>query len=197
MVYVFSTFLHVTQAYAGISEDNHNGVGYGKASPSGLPQLDPSSFESQAFWLILVFVCIYLFFSKKSLPEISKVIENRDERIKNDLDSASVLKEEVESLQQSYESSLKATREQSAALFKDAENFVKIKAEDKSKDFHEYSCKKISELEDSIEKARIAVMEEMSHIAAGVAIEAAEKIIGIRADEESVRNVAVSLSKAA
>ena len=190
-----SSFLmlsYVSHAYAGEAKYAHE-----ETSSGGLPQLDPSSFSNQSFWLILIFVAIYLFFSRKSLPEISKVIENRDERIKNDLDSAAILKEEVDSLQVSYEKSLKTTREKSALLFKEIEDGIKAKTEEQSNSFQEYSHKKTMELEANIEKARNAAMDEMSQIAADVAIEAAEKIIGVRADTKSVKDVVASLNKAA
>ncbi len=196
-----SSFLmlsYVTQAYAGgdVPSDSHGGEHHEEAS-GGLPQLDPSSFESQTFWLVLIFIAIYLIFSRKSLPDISGVVENRAERIKNDLDSAAILKEEVEALQSSYEENLNTTREKSALLFKEVETDIKVKTDTHGKDFQEYALKKTSELEANIEKARLAAMDEMSDIAAEVAVEAAEKIIGVRTDAKSVRDVVKSLNKAA
>ncbi len=188
-----SSFLmlsYASQAYAGGSE-------YEKEVSGGLPQLDPSSFTSQTFWLVFIFIAIYLFFSRKSLPDISNVVENRAERIKNDLDSASILKDEVASLQKSYEENLNAVREKSALLFKEIEDSIKAKTQEQSDSFQEHSAKKILELENNIEKARTCAMDQMSDIAADVAVTAAEKIIGVRTDAKSVRDVIASLNKAA
>ena len=194
----FLMFVYATQAYAGGSggHGSTHGDGHGEAS-GGLPQLDPSSYTSQIFWLAIIFFAIYVFFSRKSLPEISVTIENRAETIKNDLDSAERLKEEVASVQESYEESLKKARQEASQLFTDVEAEIKAKSEEHSKSFIEHSAKKVTELEADIEKARIAAMEDMNKIAADVATEAAEKIIGVRTDEKSAIAVVNSLNKAA
>ncbi len=192
----FIMLSYVNHAYAGKAEHVH-GLHHKEASSGGLPQLDPSSFTSQAFWLVLIFVAIYLFFSRKALPDISSVVENRAERIKSDLDSAAILKEEVELLQKSYEDNLESTRKKSVILFKEIEDSIKAKTEKHNEAFQEHSSKKIAKLESAIEKARISTMNDMGDIAADVAVTAAEKIIGVRADAKSVRDVVNSLNKAA
>ncbi|PCJ99699.1 MAG: hypothetical protein COA45_02450 [Zetaproteobacteria bacterium] len=194
----FLTLTYATQSFA--SDKNHvpthNDVSHGESS-GGLPQLDPSSFTGQTFWLIIIFVSIYIIFSRKSLPDISRAIENRAERIKNDLDSADRLKGEVTSVQDTYEKRLKKSHEESSLIFLKIEKDIKVKSEENTKKFQEYSAEKISELEKNIDKARKDAMEDMSQIAADIATEAAEKIIGVRADTKSARAVVDSLYKAA
>ncbi len=194
----FLTLSYAAQAYAGVKEEagtSHGGAH--KEASGGLPQLDPSSFESQTFWLVVIFVALYLFFSKKSLPQISQSIEVRSERIKNDLDSAAKLKDEVEAAQASYEECLKDARAKASALFSEIENEIKLNNEKNAEKFQKRSAKKIAELEAEISKARESAMEEMSQIAAEVATEAAEKIIGVRADIKSAKALINSLNKAA
>ncbi len=191
----FLMLTYVSHAYAGTAKHVH-GVHHKEAS-GGLPQLDPSSFTNQAFWLVLIFVAIYVFFSRKSLPEISAVVGNRSERIKNDLDSAAILKDEVASLQASYEENLNATRAESTLLFKQIEDDIKSKTEQYNNDFHDNSMNRVSELEANIEKAMAVAIDDMSDIAADVAVSAAEKIIGVRTDVKSVKDVISSINKAA
>ncbi len=197
-VHSYLMFALTTQAYAGgaAGEETHHDHG-GHHEVAGLPQLDPSSFASQTFWLILVFVILYIFFAKKSLPALSQTIESRAERIQNDLDSAQRLKEEVETVQSAYEESLATARSKAADLFKDIEDDIKARTEQHSKDFQEKSAKKIETLEKSILKSRDNTMDEMSDVAADIAAEAAEKIIGVRADADSAKAVVKSLNKAA
>lgn len=191
---VYST--HAFAAGGAEKASSHHGDGHHEAS-AGLPQLDPSSFPSQTFWLVAVFAFMYFFFSRKSLPEIGRIIETRAERIKNDLSSAERLKEEVDAVHEAYENSLKSAREESAALFISIEDDIKKRSEAHAAEFQEQSAKKISALEKKIDKARSKAMEEMSEVAAGIAAEAAEKIIGVRADEDSAIKVVKSLNKAA
>ena len=207
---VFLTFVFAAHAYAaedaghgaghgdghGAAHGGHHGGGHHEA-PDGLPQLDPSSFTSQIFWLVLIFVALYVFFARKSLPDISRTIENRSERIRNDLDSAERLKEEVATVQAQYEESLKKAREDSTNLFIKIESEVKEKTEAFNQEFQERSKQKVAEFEKNINEARKVAMEDMNQVAAEIAMEAAEKIIGVRTDEKSAKAVVNSLNKAA
>jgi len=180
--------------------DAHGAVTHGAAehaSSGGLPQLDPSSYSSQLFWLVIVFVFMFIFFSKKTVPQYSRTIENRAERITGDLDSADRLKSEIAELQQSYEEKLVEAREESYTVFMNSEKEIKEDADRKTADFQERSRKKIEELEANIEEARDAAMKEMSDVAAEVATQASEKIIGVKIDKKTAKAVVKSVSKAA
>ena len=61
-----------------------------------MPQLDPSSYASQIFWLVVTFVILYLLMWKVALPRVSALLRERQERIDDDLEKASRLKAEAE-----------------------------------------------------------------------------------------------------
>ena len=63
------------------------------AAEAGMPQLDPKYWASQAFWLILVFTILYISIAKFYLPKIKNNLDNRENRIKDDLDDANKFKE--------------------------------------------------------------------------------------------------------
>ncbi|WP_191061741.1 F0F1 ATP synthase subunit B family protein, partial [Geminicoccus harenae] len=63
---------------------------------AGLPQLDPSSFPSQIFWLAVSFLLLFWLFKTKALPRVGEVLESRQDRIAADLDRATKLREEAE-----------------------------------------------------------------------------------------------------
>ncbi len=200
IVSVSLTCLYASNAYAGGADkasSHHGDAGGHHEASTGLPQLDPTYFTSQAFWLVVIFALMYLIFSFKSLPTISQTISTRDERIKNDLDSAETIKNEVEQVQAAYEESLKQAREESASIFADIEEKIKSESEQHAKDFSEKSEQKVQALEKSIIKARKKAIEDVSEIAADIANDAAEKIIGIKADEKSAKKVVESINKAA
>jgi F-type H+-transporting ATPase subunit b len=167
------------------------------ASSGGLPQLDPTSFSSQLFWLVIVFLFMLFFFSKKTIPQISHTIENRTDRISGDLDSADLLRSEVAELQQSYEEKLAQAREESFSVFINGEKEMKAQTEHKSTAFQERSRKKVEELEQNIEVARDKAMIEMSDVATEIALQASEKIIGVKVDEKKAKAIVNSLNNAA
>ena len=73
------------------------------AAEAGMPQLDPTYWPSQAFWLILIFTLLYFSISKFFLPKIKNNLDNRENKIKEDLENANKLKELSESKLKEYE----------------------------------------------------------------------------------------------
>ena len=63
------------------------------AAEVGMPQLDPKYWASQAFWLILVFTILYISIAKFYLPKIKNNLDNRENKIKDDLEDANKFKE--------------------------------------------------------------------------------------------------------
>ena len=74
------------------------------SAEAGMPQLDPKYWASQAFWLILVFVILYISLSKFYLPKIKINLDNRENKIKEDLENANKFKEQSEKKIKEYES---------------------------------------------------------------------------------------------
>ena len=74
------------------------------AAEAGMPQLDPKYWASQAFWLILIFTLLYLSISKFFVPKIRNSIDERNSKIKDDLDEAKNLKDMSEKKLKEYES---------------------------------------------------------------------------------------------
>jgi F-type H+-transporting ATPase subunit b len=187
---------HGTAAAAPHDAGHGAAAAHGAAHGSGgLPQLDPSSFPSQLFWLALVFGFLYLFFSRKSLPEIAQVIENRSDRIQNDLDTAQRLKNEVAAVQKSYEDNIAKSRNEASSLFKSMEDDMKAKADAEGKRLQDATMQKTAELEKSISRARSMAMEDMNRIASEIAVDAAEKIIGVRPDLNDASEIVKTLHK--
>ena len=58
------------------------------AAEAGMPQLDPEYWASQAFWLVLVFLLLYLTVAKLFIPKIKNNLDNRNNKIKEDLEEA-------------------------------------------------------------------------------------------------------------
>ena len=54
------------------------------AAEAGMPQLDPTYWASQAFWLILVFTVLYISIARFYLPKIKNNLDDRENKIKED-----------------------------------------------------------------------------------------------------------------
>ncbi len=193
-VYVF-VFCGISSAFAEeMAHDAHHG---GEAGGSGLPQLDPSNFTSQIFWLLVAFAFLYLFFSRKTLPEISSVIETRHEHIQKDLDTVEEHRKEAEEVREAYEAILADARKKASKSFSQVEDKIKTAAANEYQAFQQRSAAEIADREQAIEEAKKAAMSEMNVLAAEIAREAAEKIIGKSTDLARAKTVVKSLNSKA
>ena len=73
------------------------------AAEAGMPQLDPTYWASQTFWLILVFSILYISIAKFYLPKIKDNLDDREKKIKDDLDTANKFKDLSELKLKEYE----------------------------------------------------------------------------------------------
>ena len=85
-----------------------------------MPQLNPEFFVSQLFWLIITFSFLLFFLWKISLPRISKVLEKRENKINNDIETAKQLQIEAEKIQNQIEQKLHDAKEQNLSLIKNS-----------------------------------------------------------------------------
>ena len=68
-----------------------------------MPQLDPTYYPTQLFWLVVVFSLLFVVLWKIALPRISRIREVRQSKIEADLEKAKAVKIEAESVLQAYE----------------------------------------------------------------------------------------------
>ena len=80
------------------------------AAEAGMPQLDPKYWASQAFWLILVFSILYISIAKFYLPKIKDNLDDRENKIKEDLDAANKFKDLSELKFKEYEKILEDSK---------------------------------------------------------------------------------------
>lgn len=98
-----------------------------------MPQLDPTWFASQLFWLFVCFTTLYLVLSRVILPPLQQVLSTRKETIENDLNVAQELKAQAEQAKQSYESTLVKSRAEAQKILSDAEDVSKSRSDEAKK----------------------------------------------------------------
>ena len=81
-----------------------------------MPQLDPTFFPTQLFWLFVVFVLLFLVVWKLALPRIAGIRTARRSRIDTDLEKAKSLKKEAEEVLAAHEKSLAEATEKAQAI---------------------------------------------------------------------------------
>ena len=165
------------------------------AAEAGMPQLDPKYWASQAFWLILVFSILYISIAKFYLPKIKKNLDDRESKIKEDLDEANKLKNLSEKKIKEYEIILENSKKEVTKILLESKNTLNKEIQTK-KDSME------KEIESEISKAQKEILEmkknsitSINKISQEIASNIIEKISGDKLNESSTRAVIEDISK--
>ena len=142
------------------------------AAEAGMPQLDPTYWVSQVFWLTLIFSAIYFLIAKIFVPKIKGNIDARESQIRKDINEANSLKEEADKKLKEYnkiidEAKLEAKKIISEGRKKINED-IKSKKEQVEKDIQKETLSATSEIEkfkiNSLKKINIVSEEIVSDI---------------------------------
>ena len=165
------------------------------AAEVGMPQLDPTYWASQAFWLILVFTILYISISRFYLPKIKDNLNNRENKIKEDLENANKLKEQAEIKLKEYELILKNAKKDVSKIHFESKNNL-----DKDIKFKKDKIEK--EIENKVVKAQKEIKEfkknsinSVKTISGNIASEIIKNITGDKLNESSIKAAVEEVSK--
>ncbi len=133
-----------------------------------MPQFDPSSFQTQLFWLAVCFVGVFLFMWKVVLPRFAEVLETRQNRIDDDLERARKSTQEAEEVLAAYEKALADARSQAHELVAEAVARVATEAAARNKALSEKIAQAAAEAERRIDAARREAMGNVRDVAVEV-----------------------------
>ncbi|WP_374763578.1 F0F1 ATP synthase subunit B family protein [Yunchengibacter salinarum] len=164
----------------------------------GLPQLnvfEDGTYTSQLFWLAITFILFYVVVSRMVLPRISRVLDDRGERVAADLDAAERLKREAEQVQSGLKASLDDARSQSQAILAEAKQDAASSLAATQADLESRLKAKTEAAEKRIEEAKTAALEEMDDVARDVAADIVTKL-GAGAPDSAALDKAVKAASA-
>ena len=165
------------------------------SAEAGMPQLDPTYWASQAFWLILVFTILYISISKFYLPKIKDNLDNRENKIKEDLENANIFKEQSEAKVKEYEIILEKAKKEVLKIHSDSKSIldkdIKSKKEVMEKEIEKEILKAQKEIID-LKKSSISSIENIS---LNIASNIIENISGDKLNESSIKATIEDISK--
>ncbi len=149
------------------------------AASGGMPQLNPHDFAPQLVWLAITFIALYFVMARVALPRIGEVLQLRADRIKNDLDRATALKAETDTVIAAYEKALADARNAAAGVARDtAAALAKLSSERQAKVGADLAAR-IKGAEQTIAVARGKAMTEIQAVAAEIAADTAKRLVGL------------------
>ena len=165
------------------------------AAEAGMPQLDPTYWASQVFWLIVVFTILYILVAKFYLPKIKSNLDNRENKIKENLDAANKFKDLSELKFKEYEKILEDSKKEVLKIHLETKNKL-------DKDIQEKKSIMEKEIENEINKAQKEIVElkqnsisDIQNISRDIASNIIENISGDKLNESSIKAAVEDVSK--
>jgi len=165
------------------------------AAEAGMPQLDPTYWASQAFWLILIFTILYFSISKFYLPKIKDNLDNRENKIKEDLENASKFKEQSETKLKEYELILENAKKEVLKIHLDSKNILNKDIQSKKEAMEKDIEKEILEAHKEITELKKSSITSIKNISENIVLNIIENISGDKLNESSIKAAVDDVSK--
>ncbi len=165
------------------------------AAEAGMPQLDPTYWASQAFWLILVFAILYIAISKFYLPKIKDNLDNRENKIKEDLDNANKFKDQSEAKFKEYELIMENAKKEVSKIHLDSKNILNKDIQSKKETIEKEIDKEILKAQKEILEIKKNSISSIQNISENIAANIIENISGDKLNESSIKATIEDVSK--
>ena len=165
------------------------------AAESGMPQLDPKYWASQAFWLILVFTVLYISIAKFYLPKIKSNLDNRENRIKDDIEDANKFNELSDSKLKEYEKILENAKKEVIKIHIESKNLLDKEIQTKKNTIEKEIEKEITKAQKEIGDLKKNSISDIQKISENIASSIIETISGDKLNESSIKAAVEDISK--
>ena len=142
------------------------------------PPFDSTTFGSQLLWLAITFGLLYYLMSKIALPRIASILEDRKDRVADDLAEAERLKQETDVAIAEYEQALAEAKQNAHAIAQDARDKSKGELEAARSRIEADLESKMADAETRIDGRRSEAMADVDVIAKETAGALVEMLIG-------------------
>ena len=161
----------------------------------GMPQLDPTYWASQAFWLVLIFTMLYLTLSKMLIPKIKESIDDRENKIKDDLDEAHELKVVAEKKLKEYELEIEIAKKEVQKIIFDSKKKLNSEILNKKKKFEKEIEAEVKNTEQEIENLKKDSLKNISTISEEMASKVIEMVSGEPLNQSSIKAAILETTK--
>ena len=165
------------------------------AAEAGMPQLDPKYWASQAFWLILIFTILYISIAKFYLPKIKNNLDDRENKIKDDVDDANKFKELSESKFKEYEKILVNAKKEVIKIQMESKNILDKDIQSKKEAMEKEIENEISKAQKEIGELKRSSLNDIQNISENITSSIIENISGDKLNESSVKAAVEDVSK--
>ena len=165
------------------------------AAEAGMPQLDPKYWASQVFWLILVFTILYVAISKFYLPKIKINLDNRENKIKEDLENANKFNEQSEAKIKEYQIILENAKKEVSKIHFDSKSILDKEIQSKKEIIEKDIEKEVLKAQKEILDLKNNSIPSIQSISGSIVSSIIENISGDKLNESSIKATVEDISK--
>lgn len=146
----------------------------------GLPQLDFTTWPTQVFWLVVSFGLAYLLMWRFVVPSIGSVLEERHNKIEDDLKRAKQAADDAEEARTGFETLLAEARRQAGDKMRESADAVAKKMDRRIATSMTNLLKKAEAAEAEVAEAKRNALKDVGDMATMAAIEMADRLAGVK-----------------
>ena len=166
--------VHTEEAPAHGEVHTETGVAHDEGHGGGVfPPFDQSTYASQLLWLVITFGLFYVLMQKVIVPRVGGILENRHDRIAQDLDEAGRLKSEADAAIETYERELSAAKAKAGQIAATARDNAKAKADAERAAVEAELAGKVAAAEARIADIKAKALAEVD----GIAVDTTEALV--------------------
>ena len=165
------------------------------AAEAGMPQLDPTYWASQAFWLTLTFAVLYISIAKFYLPIIKNNLDTRENKIKDDLNDANKFKELSEAKFKEYKKILDDAKKEVVKIHLESKNLLNKDIQAKKVVIEKEIEQELKKAQNEIDELKKNSLSDIRIISKNIAASIIESISGEKLNESSIEAAVEDISK--
>jgi len=165
------------------------------AEKAGMPQLDPTTWFPQVFWLLITFGFLYLIVEKIVFPRLSDSIEQRNDHVSDNIDEANSIKDQAEKKYQEYLSLISNSKREAQNLINANKQNLQNNFENKKKEIDKKLEEKMKQVSKEIEDFKKSAASKMGSISTEVAKELVKTVSKIDTNNASASSIVEEVSK--
>ena len=165
------------------------------AAEAGMPQLDSKYWLSQSFWLVLIFLALYLSLSKFLIPKIRDNLDDREKKIKENLNNAKEFSELAEKKNNEYLNHIANAKKEVIKILTDSKKQLDKNIGQKKQAFEKELEKELLNVEKDILSFKNKSSESINKIAEEITEKVIENLTGDKLNNSSIRATVLEISK--
>ena len=144
---------------------------------------------SQMTWIVVCFASMLALMLWKVVPAVNKVLDERIEKIKSDIDGADAARADAEKVLADYNRQLQKAREEAAEIVNRARDESQKMVEARTAELETDLKRKAEDARRNIDAARESALNDIKKEVAGMVVMVAEKVIDAEVDAKKAGKI--------